>query len=56
MWPVLFIDMRCANHPDKSAVGTCVYCGKVFCSDCLVEVNGNIYCKADIGKVLKGKK
>lgn len=43
--------MNCTNHPEIEAVGMCAYCGKPFCKDCLVEVNGRMYCKADLGKV-----
>ena len=25
----------CFNHPDTAKVGTCKYCGKDFCSECL---------------------
>ena len=35
--------MNCTNHPEKEAAGTCVYCGKLFCSDCLVEIGGKNY-------------
>ena len=45
--------MKCVNHPEIDAQGACVYCGKLFCKDCLVEANGKMYCKADIGNVLK---
>jgi hypothetical protein len=48
--------VNCYNHPDREAQGACVYCGKLFCSDCLVETNGKMYCKADIGNVLKEAK
>ena len=44
--------MKCTNHPDVEAQGMCAYCGKPFCSDCLVEVKGRMYCKADLGNVL----
>ncbi len=43
--------MNCTNHPEIEAVGMCAYCGKPFCKDCLVEVNGRMYCKTDLGKV-----
>lgn len=45
--------MKCINHPDRDAEAACVYCGKLFCGDCLVEADGKMYCKADVGKVLK---
>ncbi len=44
--------MNCTNHPEKEAVGMCAYCGKPFCQECLVEVKGRMYCKADLGNVL----
>lgn len=44
--------MKCTNHPEVEAQGMCAYCGKPFCSDCLVEVKGRMYCKNDLGNVL----
>ena len=44
--------MKCTNHPEVEAQGVCTYCGKPFCSDCLVEVKGRMYCKSDLGNVL----
>ncbi len=44
--------MKCTNHPEVEADGICAYCGKPFCKDCLVEVKGRMYCKADLGNVL----
>lgn len=44
--------MKCTNHPEVEAQGMCTYCGKPFCADCLVEVKGRMYCKADLGNVL----
>ena len=29
-----------------------MYCGKFFCAECLVEVNGRMYCKGDVEKVI----
>ena len=48
--------MICANHPDRTASASCVYCGKLFCSECVVEVNGKMYCKADLGNVMNDAK
>lgn len=48
--------MKCTNHPEVEAQGMCVYCGKPFCSDCLIEVKGKMYCKEDIGKVIDDAK
>ena len=42
--------MNCANHNEREASGACVFCGKLFCSDCLVDVNGKNYCKDCVGK------
>ena len=44
--------MKCTNHPEREADGMCAYCGKPFCSECLVEVKGRMYCKNDLGNVL----
>ena len=44
--------MNCTKHPDVEAQGMCVYCGKPFCMDCLVEVKGKMYCKDDLDNVI----
>jgi len=44
--------MKCTKHPEVDAAGVCAYCGKPFCSECLVEVKGRMYCKEDLGHVL----
>lgn len=44
--------MKCTNHPEREADGMCTYCGKPFCSECLVEVKGRMYCKNDLGNVI----
>lgn len=36
--------MNCYSHPDVSAVGACVNCGKAVCTDCAMNVAGKIYC------------
>lgn len=48
--------MKCTNHPEVEAAGMCVYCGKPFCKECLVEVKGKMYCKDDIGNVIDDAK
>ena len=40
--------MNCYNHPETEIAGACMYCGKLFCQECLVEINGKMYCKKDI--------
>ena len=42
--------MNCEKHKDVEAMGVCAYCGKFFCCDCLIDVNGKNYCKDDVGK------
>ncbi|SFR81458.1 NINE protein [Anaeromicropila populeti] len=48
--------MNCTNHTDTEASGTCVYCGKFFCKECLVEVEGKNYCKSCVGKAFSEQK
>ncbi|MCX5704180.1 MAG: NINE protein [Candidatus Omnitrophica bacterium] len=49
--------MKCANHLEKEAVGVCNHCGKSICSDCLVQLKGENYCKECIvAKMGKEKK
>lgn len=38
--------MQCANHSDRPAITVCNRCGKNICSECLVDVKGESYCKA----------
>ncbi|MCL2593444.1 MAG: TM2 domain-containing protein [Defluviitaleaceae bacterium] len=44
--------MECSKHAGQQASGMCTYCGKVFCSECLVEIKGKMYCKEDVEKML----
>ena len=37
--------MYCNTHNQQMAKGACVHCGRLFCSDCLVEVDSKFYCK-----------
>jgi uncharacterized membrane protein len=37
--------MKCYNHPEADAVGTCVSCKKAICSECSVEVDGRLMCR-----------
>jgi hypothetical protein len=37
--------MNCYAHPDISAVGACVACGKGVCADCATTVGGRTYCR-----------
>lgn len=48
--------MNCQTHPEKEAAGTCVYCGKFFCADCLVDINGKNYCKEHVSSAFNEQK
>ncbi|HLN14932.1 MAG TPA: B-box zinc finger protein [bacterium] len=37
--------MKCANHPDRLALGYCATCGKALCSSCLVRTSSGNYCE-----------
>lgn len=47
--------MNCTKHSEKEAQGACVYCGKFFCEDCLVEVEGKNYCRDCVSKAFAEK-
>jgi hypothetical protein len=36
--------MNCYRHPEVSAVGTCVNCGKAVCAECATTVAGRLFC------------
>lgn len=38
--------MRCYQHPDREAVGSCVSCGRGVCSECQQLVGGRMICPA----------
>jgi len=35
---------RCANHPERDAIGICVKCRKYVCSECATKIEGVNYC------------
>lgn len=37
--------MKCYNHPQIDAVGTCSQCGKGGCRDCIEDVGGAMLCE-----------
>lgn len=37
--------MKCANHPDRTALGYCAGCGKPLCRACLVRSSTGNYCE-----------
>lgn len=47
--------MKCHNHPEKDASGACVGCGKLFCSDCLIEMHGKNYCHKCVESLMDEK-
>lgn len=50
--------MKCSKYPDRDAAGVCAYSGKPYCSEELVEVEGKMYAKDNLGHVfaeMKGR-
>ncbi|TET39210.1 MAG: TM2 domain-containing protein [Dehalococcoidia bacterium] len=47
--------MKCAYHPEVDAVGSCVNCGKMICTECTVPLGGKSYCEACAGEVFAKK-
>lgn len=41
--------MKCATHPDRTALGYCGSCGKALCKDCLVRLRTGNYCETCAG-------
>lgn len=37
--------MNCAYHVDREVHGICSTCGRPVCSDCIVDLNGQVFCK-----------
>lgn len=48
--------MNCAIHPETEASGSCTFCGKLFCQDCLVEVDGKMVCRDDVTRMYQEAK
>jgi len=44
--------MKCAYHPENDAIGVCVNCGKMVCSECRATLGGKIHCKPCAEKAL----
>jgi hypothetical protein len=36
--------MKCATHPERTALGYCGRCGKALCKDCLVRLSTGNFC------------
>ena len=39
---------KCAHHPDRPAVATCVTCGEPVCAECARLVDGKYYCERHV--------
>lgn len=37
--------MKCFDHPEKDAVGSCKSCGKGVCSECAVDLTKGLACR-----------
>lgn len=37
--------MNCFNHADRSATGSCKYCGKGLCPECVSDLGHGLACK-----------
>lgn len=46
--------MQCKNHPIVAAADRCAGCAESFCSNCLVEIQGQKYCGACKTLALRG--
>ena len=42
--------MKCGNHPERDAVGTCARCGTGVCTYCQTAVEGKVYCPSCVEK------
>lgn len=38
--------MKCSYHSENDAVGACVNCGRMVCSECKTTLGAKIYCKS----------
>jgi hypothetical protein len=46
--------MECKNHPGVEATARCAGCQETFCSNCMVQIQGQNYCGACKVMALKG--
>jgi hypothetical protein len=47
------MNMKCAVHPDREAIGACCSCGSYVCSECKASIGGQVYCNRCIQSRLK---
>lgn len=42
------MDLRCCHHPDREAAGSCSYCERPLCDECLsTNKEGKAYCRRE---------
>lgn len=46
--------MNCAYHSERPVQGICSKCGRPICDTCILEVNGQVFCKACMEVGFKG--
>jgi len=47
--------MKCAYHSENDAVGVCVNCGRLVCSECRTTLGGKIYCEPCAGEAFTAR-
>lgn len=45
--------MKCTNHGKVDSIAACAACGRPFCGDCIVELDGKPWCRECISTALK---
>ena len=45
--------MKCSNHAKIESVAACAACGRPFCADCVVELDGKSWCRGCLSRILK---
>jgi len=45
-------EAKCANHPERDAVDTCVECGMGICAYCKTTLENKLYCPSCVDKML----
>lgn len=48
--------MNCSKHLDVQASGACTHCGKLFCAECLIDIDGKMVCKDHVHDVFQEMK
>lgn len=45
--------MRCFNHQDREAVGSCKACAKGLCAECVVDLGHGLSCKGSHEEIVE---